>query len=154
MPRVARRAFVVSLLGAACASAAPPPAPSVSIPGLEAAVKPGMLVVFGDIHGTAEIPDFVGDAARALAKHQRVHVGLEMPVSETKALQAFLSGDDQSLLDTPTWTRSYQDGRTSQAVLGLLRKLREARRSGLTIEVFFFDDPDRLGMERRDEGMV
>jgi hypothetical protein len=112
-------------------------------------------VVFGEIHGTAEIPAFVADACRSLASQGRVHVGLELPVSETPALQAFLaSTDDRALQSTPTWSRTYQDGRTSEAVLGLLRNLREARKSGVPVEVFFFDDPERLGPERRDEAMA
>jgi hypothetical protein len=114
-----------------------------------------MLVVFGDIHGTVEIPAFIGDAACSLARRQRVHVGLEIPASETAALRAFLSsGDDQVMRNAPFWRRAYQDGRSSEAILGLLRKLRDARQSGLPIEVFFFDDPDRLGADRRDEPMA
>jgi hypothetical protein len=47
--------------------------------GLDAVVKPGALVLLGEIHGTNEIPDFVGDAACAGARKGRVHVGLELP---------------------------------------------------------------------------
>ena len=132
-----------------------PPVDCPSIPGLDAAVRPGTLALFGELHGTAEIPAFVGDAACALARKQRVHVGLEMPVAETPALQAFLAAsDDQALRNSAVWTRSYQDGRTSRAMLALLRRLREARNSGLPIEIFFFDDPDRLGSDHRDEAMA
>lgn len=37
-------------------------------------------------------------------------------------------------------------------MLALLRRLHDARKSGLPIEIFFFDDPDRLGSGRRDDG--
>jgi hypothetical protein len=154
----ARRLFVVILLVAAagCSSSRAIPAEARPISGLEV-LTPGMLVLFGDIHGTAEIPAFVADAACFLAQkqRQRVHVGLEIPASETPALRAFLAtGDDHALRSGSFWTRSYQDGRSSEAVLGLLRTLRDARQSGLPVEIFFFDDPDRLGLDRRDEAMA
>jgi hypothetical protein len=152
------RLFVGLLLLAAtgCATSRGVPEEARPISGLDI-VTPGMLVVLGDIHGTAEIPSFVGDAARELAQKQkqRVHVGLEIPASETPALRAFLaSGNDEALRNASFWKRSYQDGRSSEAVLGLLRTLRDARRSGLPVEIFFFDDPDRLGIDRRDEAMA
>jgi hypothetical protein len=148
--------MIVVSFGVACVRITPRSAVEApSIPGLEAAVKPGTLALFGDIHGTAEIPAFVGDMASSLARQQRVHVGLELPVAETLSLQAFLSsGDDQALRQSAMWTRAYQDGRTSEAVLALLRRLRDARKSGLSIEVFFFADQDRLGIDRRDEAMA
>jgi hypothetical protein len=147
------RLTLVFLLCAACAAASPrPDAPA--IPGLETAAKPGRLVILGEIHGTAEAPAFVADAACQLARQARVHVGLELPAADNPALEAFLFGNEDPLLGGATFRREYQDGRTSQAMLGLLRKLRAARRSGLSIEVFFFDDPDRLGIEHRDEAMA
>jgi hypothetical protein len=122
---------------------------------LDAVVKPGALVLLGEIHGTNEIPDFVGDAACAGARKGRVHVGLELPTEEADLLAAFLAGRrDEGLRDSKFWRSSSPYGVTSRAMLALLQRLREYRRSGAPIELFFFDDRVSLGLERRDEAMA
>ena len=123
--------------------------------GLDAVVKPGALVLLGEIHGTNEIPDFVGDAACAAARKGRVHVGLELPTEEADLLTAFLAGrGDEGLRDSKSWRSSSPYGVTSRAMLALLQRLREYRRSGAPIDVFFFDDRARSGLARRDEAMA
>jgi hypothetical protein len=122
--------------------------------GLDAVMNPGALVVFGEIHGTNEIPNFVGDAACAAARKGRVHVGLELPPDDTEPLAAFLAGDrDEGLRDSKFWRSSSPYGVTSHSMLALLQRLRGYRRSGVPIDVFFFDDRNRSGLER-DEAMA
>jgi len=122
---------------------------------LDAVVKPGALVLFGEIHGTNEIPDFVGDVACAAARKERVHVGLELPASDSHLLARFLGGrDDDGLRESKFWRSSSPYGVTSRAMLALLQRLREYRRSGAPIDVFFFDERARSGLARRDEAMA
>lgn len=142
-----------SMIG--CFRAANPSANCPAIPGLDAVVKPGALVVFGEIHGTHEIPKFVGDAACAASRRARVHVGLELPTEDTKLLEIFLAGQgDEGLRESKIWRSQSPYGVTSRAMLGLLQRIRDYRRAGAPIEVFFFDDRARSGVERRDEGMA
>jgi hypothetical protein len=106
-----------------------------AIPGAEGLVEPGTLVIFGELHGTNEIPAFVGDVAVAAARKGRVHVGLELPV-----------GDEPG--KTALWHGPAQYGVTSQAMLRLIERLRSAG-----IDLYFFDDRS-LGIDRRDETMA
>jgi len=107
------------------------------------------------VHGTNEIPAFVGDAARAASSKGRVHVGLELPVGDSRLLATFLSGNgDEGLRDSSLWRGPYQYGVTSSAMLELLKRLRDLRRSGAPLDVFLFDDRIRLGMEGRDQAMA
>jgi hypothetical protein len=118
-------------------------------------VDPGALVVFGEIHGTSEIPEFVGDAACAAARKGRVHVGLELPSEDSELLATFLAGQsDEGLRDSKFWRSSSPYGVTSRSMLALLQRLRDYRRRGALIDVFFFDDRNRSGIERRDEAMA
>jgi hypothetical protein len=145
--------LTLTLVG--CAHAAQRSATCPSIAGLDAVVKPGALVLFGEVHGTNEIPAFVGDAACAAARKGRVHVGLELPAEDAGLLRHFLAGEgDQGLQESDFWRSSSPYGVTSSAMLALLHRLREYRRTGAPIDVFFFDERARSGLERRDEAMA
>ncbi len=109
--------------------AAEPAAPLKQL--LEAAGGHRVLLV-GEIHGTAEVPALVADLADALAAEAPLVVGLELPRDEQKRIDAFLdsagTGDDRvALLAGKFWTRDYQDGRSSLAMLELLERLRQLR---------------------------
>ena len=98
---------------------------------LEAATGHRVLLV-GEIHGTAEVPALVADLADALAAEEPLVVGLELPRDEQKRIDAFLdsagTGEDRAaLLAGKFWTRDYQDGRSSLAMLELLERLRQLR---------------------------
>jgi hypothetical protein len=111
--------------------------------------------LFGEVHGTNEIPAVVGGAACAASSKGRVHVGLELPVGDSRLLATFLSGNgDEGLRDSSLWRGPQQYGVTSSAMLELLKSLRDLRRNGAPLEVFFFDDRIRLGMKGRDQAMA
>src|SRR5690348_2907247 len=85
-----RRPEPVAAPGPAASTApvAPPSAPPQADPvacgaepaGLAALFHPGALIVFGELHGTAESPAFVASAAcHAASRGQEVAVGLEIP---------------------------------------------------------------------------
>lgn len=109
--------------------AAEPAAPMRQL--LDAATGHRVLLV-GEIHGTVEVPALVADLADALAAEEPLVVGLELPRDEQKHIDAFLdsagTGDDRAaLLAGKFWTRDYQDGRSSAAMLDLLERLRQLR---------------------------
>jgi hypothetical protein len=118
-------------------------------------LKPGALVVFGELHGTNEIPAFVAEAACAASRRGRVHVGFELPVEDAPALRAFLAGSaDEGLRDSAFWRAPYPYGMSSKAILSALGKLRDLRHAGAPVDVFFFDDRRSLGIDGRDEAMA
>jgi erythromycin esterase-like protein len=108
------------------------------------AVQGRPLVLIGEVHGTLETPRLVGDLATLLAADGPLTVALEFPISLQPELDAFLAHDSleaarRALLAGSFWTRDYQDGRSSQAMLELLERLRELRRQGHRLEVLAFD---------------
>lgn len=145
----------LGLLLAACAAppAAAPTAPATAaapdcgpaISGLDAVAGPGRLVMLGELHGTREIPAFVGDlACQAARGGVPVRLGLELPRSDAPALARFLAGqgDDvarAAVLASEHWQRPEQDGRGSEAMLALIERVGSLRRAGLDIDLFAFD---------------
>jgi hypothetical protein len=154
--------LVLALIGCA---ARPEPATSIvtchdagalPAPLLEA----GNVLLFGEIHGSRELPALFGEAVCSAARAGLpVEVGLEHPRGEQASVDAFLasagdSSDVGALLAAPFWSRTYQDGRSSRATVALLERLRRLSAAGLPVRVFLFDlDPgdDRTA---RDEKMA
>lgn len=157
MARVVLSASLLLLAGAACstphahpggsaagAATVPTCAPEAAVPpGL---ALPGSIVLFGEFHGTRELPAMFGEAACHVAQRGvPVTVALEVERSEQANVDAYLgsTGDsaaESSLLGSPHWKLSMRDGRSSRAMVDLLTRLRQLRRAGLGIEVFLFAD--------------
>ena len=124
----------------------------VPVDGVDALLQPGSVVLLGEIHGTRESPLAVARiACAALDRDMAVTVGLEIPQSENKRIQKYLSSDgtpwDQvQMLEGDFWQRDYQDGRSSQAMLDLIETLRAFRERGGDLRVLVIDNsmtPDR-----------
>ncbi len=142
---------------------AQPPAAAVAcggITGEERLTAP--LVLVGDLHGTREVPAAFGDlVCHAASAHrgQTILAGLEIPTSEQAAIDAFLAGPGdaaaaRTLLAGDFWHRDFQDGRSSEAMLGLLGELRRLRSLGLRIVVRGIDPQHYDSPGERDAGMA
>ncbi len=117
------------------------------VAGMEEVLAPGAVLLLGELHGTREIPAFVG----ALGCHVAsagvpVVVGLELPREEQRALRRYLKSQGgkearASLVEGGFWRRPYQDGRSSEAIVALVEKLRVLRAQGLSVSVFAYDAP-------------
>ena len=122
--------------------------------------KAGEVVLFGELHGTQEIPAFVGRVAcQALQRGIPVQIGMEIFKEEQVALDAFVSssGDQAAqdlLLQGAFWRRSYQDGRSSQAHLGLIRWAQQAKQNKLPVRVYAFDQEQQEGQAARETTMA
>jgi len=113
------------------------------------AVPPAVLdapfLVFGEVHGTREVPAFVAAYLCAAAKAQRrIALALEYPAGEQHALDAFMASggkeqDVRRLTGTAFWSRDRQDGRTSAAMLRMLDSIRALRTSNADIKVVAID---------------
>lgn len=82
-------------------------------------------VIFGELHGTKEIPAFFSACVREFVdRGERVRVFLEFDASNTGHTAQYLRGeiDEAALLSSPRWLA--HDGRTSQAMLELHRALK------------------------------
>lgn len=109
------------------------------------------IILVGEMHGTREVPALVADLAERWSKPREDNgvkpaliVALEYPRSEAADLNAYFHSDGgpaarKRLLDSPLWSRSYQDGRSSEAMLDLIEGVRALARSGRKIKLAPFD---------------
>jgi hypothetical protein len=121
-------------------------APCPDVPGLDALLRQGTVLLLGEMHGTVESPTFVERViCEALAGGLEVVVGLEVPYQEQSAFDAYLASRggadaEQALLATEFWRRDYQDGRSSAAMLDLLRSLRRYLDDDAALRLVLFDE--------------
>ncbi len=124
--------------------------------GAEKILKPGALVMLGEMHGTQEAPQFTGDlVCAALSKGFHVNLALEISIEEDARITQYLhsSGldpDKRALLAGPFWTDTYQDGRRSAAVLDLIDRARSLTMAKKPLRVVLLDS----GGGDRDQGMA
>ena len=122
-------------------------------------LEPGGALLFGEVHGTQELPAFFGEAVCWTSGHLPVQAGLEIPRTEEARIAAFLASPGSSaaveaLTEGPFWTGRVQDGRSSRAMLALLERLRKLRVEGRSIEVFLFDLLESDDTATRDRAMA
>ena len=104
------------------------------------------VVLLGELHGTQQAPALVTAlACHALRAGLPVVVGLEVPRSEQPRLDTYLASDGSAvartaLLDSPHfWRAQVHDGRSSQAMLGVVESLRRLMRQGRPIRLVAID---------------
>lgn len=108
-------------------------------------VRLARVIALGETHGTVESPRFAGALVCALARMGApVVLALEVPTTEQPAIDMFVSGGSEAgfseaLRTSPFWSRKVQDGRSSQAMLSLLRQVRSLRAQGLSVFVIAID---------------
>lgn len=112
-----------------------------AIPGIDAILSTSGVVLFGEIHGTAEIPEFIGSViCQAAERGLAVRAAFEMGSDQQDSLDTFLdsqgtAGDRQRLLASSHWQGPpFADGRSSEAMFGLLERLRRLRRAGANVQ--------------------
>jgi hypothetical protein len=124
----------------------------VMVASFESQLVPGVLVVFGEVHGTAEVPAFVG---QMLDQPHPVMLGIEWPPELQPAVDAFVAGQtDRAELVAALhdqWTEP--DGRGSEAMVELVARAHALRAAGHDVRVTCFDRwPENV--ELRDESMA
>ena len=98
------------------------------------------MIVFGEVHGTNEVPELVSAVTCELAKEgARILMALEVLDLLNGELADFVTGTigvDRLLAGETFWNRpaAWQDGRSSRAMLRLLQDVREYRNRGLAID--------------------
>ncbi|MBX7248678.1 MAG: hypothetical protein K1X35_06435 [Caulobacteraceae bacterium] len=115
------------------------------LPGVERLWRGGAVrfVMFGEIHGTNEIPAMVADAACQAARQGPVVIALELDETLQPRIDAYLQARDPAaalngLGATGLWT-DHSDGRVGVAMIRLLERVRQMRRSGLPVDVRVID---------------
>ncbi len=106
----------------------------------------GRVLVIGEIHGTEQVPQFIQSlACLSLARGESVVIGLEQPADEQVRLNAYLQSDGDAdarsaLIEaSPFWTSSSLDGRSSEAIFGIVEYAREQAGEGEPLAVAALD---------------
>ena len=127
------------------------------LPGGDALLEPGTTALVADPIGTREVPVALAQlACMATARRVPVVLGLSLPSAEQPFIDAYLrsageGADLAKLLTEGTfWRRSFQDGRSSQAVLGLVEHARALRAQGHDVDVLAFDSEELRGNPREE----
>jgi hypothetical protein len=110
------------------------------------------LVMFGELHGTKEMPAYTAAViAQAAKKFQNVYVGLEFPVEVQKNIDRYMAnGDIRALKETKFFTDPYfHSGRGSEAMIAMLNDLRKIP----NVHIFCFDGQGSK-REARDTAMA
>src|SRR6185436_16553518 len=89
---------VLSVVPVSIGASADPPRPAQTtidcgseIPGLAEVLKQTRFLVFGELHGTEEIPFFFGQAVcQSASSGDQIRVALEIPVTEQPRIDAYL----------------------------------------------------------------
>ncbi len=148
------RVWPLLLVLSACSpvrrASSPPPveAAAVTPPDCGPARRPlargvdgGHILILGEVHGNDASPRLTGEGVcGALQEGERVVLALEIPEAESGRIEDFLArGDRDALLTGPFWRRDYQDGRSSQAMVDLLDRVRTWSAAGWPVSVVALD---------------
>lgn len=151
------RTLLIAVFGALLASAASAQTPACTpVPGVEALwAKPETrFVIFGEFHGTAETPAFFADVAcHAAAGKRPLLIGLEYEEGEQAVLDRFMGSPEARYEPN---ARASQDGRRSEAMMGMLERLRALRASGAEVELLAFlrDSPPAANQTPHEQAMA
>jgi len=105
--------------------------------------RPERVIMIGELHGTEQAPHAVAEIACAAAERGPVVVALELQHTLQPNLDAFIAAPDQAsafatLADSSLFIRARQDGRTSEALLALLDRVRDLKAAGRDISLHLF----------------
>lgn len=112
-------------------------------------------ILFGELHGTSESPAIFSEiVCLAVTLGKKVLVGLEFPESARTAFQAFLISkgsieDENRFLTDSYWVqpKNVSDGRTSDAMLNMVKRLRLLREAGYDLSITTFQRQIMAGQE-------
>ncbi|NOK33775.1 hypothetical protein HMI49_11255 [Corallococcus exercitus] len=127
---------------------------TTSVRGLPELLHPGLTLLVGEQLGSNEVPEVVGHVVcQAAQTGLAVVLGLSIPATEQARVDAYLSSpgapaDQDALLEGRFWTRTYQDGRSSRAVMDLIDRMRALRAAGLRVTVVAYDTEVINGSKR------
>lgn len=128
------------------------------VEGASPLMAPGHVLLLADPLGTRELPTAaLRMLCEATAQGLPVTLALSLPASEQPLLETYLASagqlqDIQTLLnESPFWRRTYQDGRSSGAMLWLVEQARRLRASGKDLALVAFDAEKAQGNAREAE---
>lgn len=133
--------FAAAALAATLLDAQPACSPPDGTEALLAMPQPYIIV--GESHGTAEAPAAFAEMICAAAARGPVTVALELPTDMQPQLDAFLAAPDddaalEALAGSHFMNPRMNDGRSSQAMLSMMRSVRNLRAEGRDVAFHAF----------------
>ena len=113
------------------------------------------VILVGEMHGTETTPELFGNIVSAVAEEKAKTLAvLEINQSSQASIDEFVkTGDESTLRKDPFFSREYQDGRSSKAMVALLNKLRKL--PGVTVLCMDpMDGIQTMTGQERDTGMA
>jgi len=121
-------------------------------------------IVFGEIHGNNQSPEFVKDVlCHSIKKGLRVTLALEYPDTEKADINKFLEDASEQaetvFLQSKIWTNTFTDGRSSQAMLDLFKQVKLYKQMGFDVDILPFihyltDEEKTLDMTRAEYSQI
>ena len=111
-------------------------------------IKASRIVVIGEVHGSKEIPEFVGNLLCSLSKNAAPYIlALEIPTEEQEKLDSYVNrletvSFEFAFRDSFFWNRPLHDGRSSLAVAHLIERVRQLIIAGAKLKLLAFDSRD------------
>lgn len=86
-------------------------------------IKESRVILFGEIHGTREIPELMKEILFRSASCHEINLGLEIPSTYQTEVNLFLTSGKESLLKKIPFFKSHEksDGRNSREYSGLIK---------------------------------
>ncbi|WP_233595588.1 MULTISPECIES: DUF1380 domain-containing protein [Corallococcus] len=125
-----------------------------TVQGLPGLLHPGLTLLIGEQLGSNEAPRTVGHVVcQAAQTGLAVVLGLSIPDTEQARIDAYLASpgapaDQDALLEGRFWSRPYQDGRSSRAIMELIDRVRALRTAGQRVTLVAYDTDLLRGSER------
>jgi hypothetical protein len=118
--------------------------------GLLDILRQKKVILVGEIHGTNEVPELFGNLVSSVANSAtKTLVALEINQSSQSAIDAFLkTGDEDILKKDVFFHREYQDGRSSKAMVDLLKRLSKLPNTTVLCMDPMATNPPMSGQER------
>jgi hypothetical protein len=120
------------------AATAPPPV-CTPVAGLSDATESTKhrFLVFGEVHGTSEIPEFFADTICQLSESKPILVLLEFDRRDGQLINRHIHADVRvtAPILLANWTERVNDGRTSKAMLAMIGRLRQLVLAGRKLAV-------------------
>jgi len=124
--------------------------------GLKDKIKNKNLVIFGEIHGTKEIPELLSIFFSEIAKEENFNICLEIPIEFQKGISLFMRNGDYNFLKNISFfsENKFKDGRNSLEYFNLIKSLYKISLiNKKNIEVFCID-PIANNQEEKEYGLA
>lgn len=122
---------------------------------LKEKIKDKKLILFGELHGTKEIPDMISNFFSELAIEEDFNVCLEIPEEFQKQIINFMDiGDEKILEKIPFFAYTVNsDGRNSFEYINLIKNLRLLNKKYNREIKIFFVDSDSNTQENKEKNI-